>query len=121
MKLDVHHVRKTFVKDRPLIRPAVAIGVLQDQNPIGFGAVIVIWAKMRVTLCHEDSTAIINGESGRRNKLWMFGEQLDGQPIIASLWSFGSSQFETKAHQNKKGAYHIHFHGSSSNGDPCKS
>src|SRR3990167_7181782 len=89
MKLDVHHMRKALMKNRSLVRATVAIGVLEDQDPIGCRPVVIIGTEVRMAFGHEDSTITGYGQARGRHDVWILGKQFDRKPLVASLRRIG--------------------------------
>ena len=85
MKLDVHHMRKAFVKNRPLGRAGIAVGVFEDQDPIRRRAVVIVRAEVRMTFRDKDTPVFRGRQAGRCHDVRMLGEQLDRQTLVASL------------------------------------
>lgn len=82
MKVDIHHIDKSFMEYRSLVGTTVAVCIVENQNPVRFRTVIVVGSKVGMAFGDKYPPAPIDGQSGRRHDLRVLGKEFDFQTIV---------------------------------------
>ena len=97
-----HRPARSFEKRADAVGAAVAIGILENSDPVGGRPGVVLRAKVRVAFDRQHSAPIVDRNARGRDDLGLDGEQLDGQSSIDGLGISSPRQQATCRHRSPK-------------------